>query len=190
MGFRSQLRVRRLIRRVVLLLLLAGCSNAEQPATLAFEVAGRLEDAKIREASGLARSQREPGVLWIINDSGAKEILYAIDLTGASLGRTELKKSNNKDWEDLASFTLDGEPYLVVADIGDNDLRHKTRTLYFLKEPKAGKDKTTVDWEVRFRYPNGRRDAEAVAIDIENERALVLSKRDIPPQLYEVPLAS
>ena len=188
MGFRSQLRVRRLIRRVALLLLLAGCSNAEQPATLAFEVAGRLEDAKIREASGLARSQREPGVLWIINDSGAKEILYAIDLTGASLGRTELKKSNNKDWEDLASFTLDGEPYLVVADIGDNDLRHKTRTLYFLKEPRAGKDKTTVDWEVRFRYPNGRRDAEAVAIDTENERALVLSKRDIPPSLYEVPL--
>jgi endonuclease/exonuclease/phosphatase family metal-dependent hydrolase len=168
--------------------LLAGCSNAEQPATLAFEVAGRLEDPKIREASGLARSQREPGVLWIINDSGAKEILYAIDLTGASLGRTELKKSNNKDWEDLASFTLDGEPYLVVADIGDNDLQHKTRTLYVFKEPKAGEGKTKVDWEVRFKYPNGRRDAEAVAVDIENERALVLSKRDIPPSLYEVPL--
>ena len=76
----------------------------------------------------------------------------------------------------------------MVADIGDNDLRHKTRTLYFLKEPKAGKDKTTVDWEVRFKYPNGRRDAEAAAVDIENQRALILSKRDIPPQLYEVPL--
>jgi len=76
----------------------------------------------------------------------------------------------------------------MVADIGDNDLRHKTRTLFFLKEPKAGKDKTTVDWEVRFKYPNGRRDAEAAAVDIENQRALVLSKRDLPPQLYEVPL--
>ena len=127
-------------------------------------------------------------MLWIINDSGAREILYAIDSTGASLGRTELKKSNNKDWEDLASFTLDGEPYLMVADIGDNDLRHKTRTLYFLKEPKAGKSGTTVDWEVRFEYPNGRRDAEAATVDIENQRALVLSKRDIPPQLYELPL--
>jgi len=76
----------------------------------------------------------------------------------------------------------------MVADIGDNDLKHKIRTLYFLKEPKAGKDKTTVDWEVRFKYPDGRRDAEAAAIDIENERVLVLSKRDIPPSLYEVPL--
>jgi len=177
-----------MIRRIAFLLLLAGCSNAEQPATLTFEVAGRLEDPKIREASGLARSQREPGVLWIINDSGSRELLHAVDLTGARLGETELKKSRNKDWEDLASFTLDGEPYLMVADIGDNDLRHKTRTLYFLKEPKAGKNKTTVDWEVRFKYPNGLRDAEAAAVDIDNERALVLSKRDIPPSLYELPL--
>jgi len=170
------------------LLALAGCSNAEQPATLAFEPAGRLEDSRIREASGLARSQRQPGVLWTHNDSGAQEILYAIDQQGNSLGRTELKKSRNKDWEDIASFTLDGDPILMVADIGDNDARHKSRKLYFLKEPKAGKKETTVDWEVTFKYPDGPRDAESAAIDIENERVLILSKRDIPPALYEVPL--
>jgi len=170
------------------LLALAGCSNAEQPASLAFEAAGQLEDSDIREASGLARSQRQPGALWTINDSGSKEILYAIDERGASLGRTELKKSKNRDWEDLASFTLDGDPYLMVADIGDNDAQHKSRKLYFLKEPKAGKQDTTVDWVVTFEYPNGPRDAESAAIDIENERVLILSKRDIPPSLYEVPL--
>ncbi len=170
------------------MLALAGCSNAEQPASLAFEAAGQLEDSDIREASGLARSQRQPGVLWTINDSGSKEILYAIDARGASLGRTELKKSKNRDWEDLASFSLDGDPYLMVADIGDNDARHKSRKLYFLKEPKAGKQDTTVDWVVTFDYPNGPRDAESAAIDIENERVLILSKRDIPPSLYEVPL--
>ena len=173
--------------------LLAGCSDPDaaaerQAIQIGFTVAGRLENPKIDEASGLARSQREPGVLWIINDSGAKEILHAVDHTGASLGETELKQSTNKDWEDLASFRLDGDPYLVVADIGDNAARRKTRTLYFLKEPEAGKKKTTVDWEVRYKYPNGPRDAESVAIDIENERVLILSKRDIPPMLYEVPL--
>ena len=188
MGRRIPLRLQQLIRRLVLLLALAGCSNAEQPATLAFEAAGRLEDSSIREASGIARSQREPGVLWVINDSGAREYLYAVDATGTSLGRTELKKSSNKDWEDLASFELDGEPYLMVADIGDNDARHKSRRLYFLKEPASGKKSTTVDWDVSFRYPDGPRDAEAAAVDIENERVLILSKRDIPPALYEVPL--
>ena len=170
------------------MLALAGCSDSERPATLTFEPAGRLEDSRIHEASGLARSQRQPGVLWTINDSGAKEALYAIDEHGRNLGRTELKKSTNKDWEDLASFTLDGDPYLMVADIGDNEARHKSRKLYFLKEPRAGKKDTTVDWDVTFEYPDGPRDAESAAIDIENERVLILSKRDLPPALYEVPL--
>jgi hypothetical protein len=171
--------------------LATGCSSpdapTEQPATLHFEVAGRLENPKIVEASGLARSQREPGVLWTINDSG-KPYLYAIDHEGRHLGRVDLNKSDNRDWEDLASFQLDGDPYLLVADIGDNDARYKKRTIYVAKEPRTDENKTKVDWEIDFEYPNGPRDAEAVAVDIENERILVLSKRDIPPAMYELPL--
>ncbi|MDJ0749064.1 MAG: endonuclease/exonuclease/phosphatase family protein [Woeseiaceae bacterium] len=167
--------------------MLAGCSIEEQPATLVFEVAGNLENPEIDEASGLARSYREPGVLWTMNDSG-KPVLHALDQRGARLGDVELRKSDNRDWEDLASFELDGEPYLMVADIGDNEARYKKRTLYFAKEPRADENKTKVDWVVDFRYPNGARDAEAAAIDVANRRVLVLSKRDIPPSLYEVPL--
>jgi endonuclease/exonuclease/phosphatase family metal-dependent hydrolase len=122
-----------------------------------------------------------------MNDSG-KPLLYAIDTTGRSLGRVELRKSDNRDWEDLASFQLDGEPYLLIADVGDNDARYKKRTLYIAKEPRSDEDKTKVDWEIDFTYPDGPRDAESVAVDIENERVLVLSKRDIPPVLYELPL--
>ena len=172
--------------------LLAGCSGPDAPAerqktTLGFEVAGRLENPKIIEASGLARSQREPGVLWTINDSG-KPYLYALDHEGQHLGRVDLNKSDNRDWEDLASFKLDGDPYLLVADIGDNDARYKKRTIYIAKEPRTDENKTKVDWEIDFEYPNGPRDAEAAAVDVENERILVLTKRDIPPAMYELPL--
>lgn len=169
----------------------AGCSNAEQPATLAFEVSGRLEDASILEASGLARSLREPGLLWIINDNGAKEIVHAVNANGTRRGEFKLRKSDNKDWEDLASFELDGVPYLMVADIGDNDAKRKHRTLYFVAEPAVEKDaEAKKDWKVRYRYPDGPRDAEAAAVDLHNQRALILSKRDLPPVLYEVPLRS
>jgi endonuclease/exonuclease/phosphatase family metal-dependent hydrolase len=154
-----------------------------------FEVVGRLENPRIDEASGLARSQREPGVLWTMNDDG-KPRLFAIDGTGLDRGDVDLKKADNDDWEDLASFTLDGDPYLVIADVGDNQGRRKKVTLYVAKEPGTSEDKTKVDWHVDFEYPNGPRDAEAVAVDIDNERVLVLSKRDIPPALYEVPLKS
>ncbi len=178
-------------RSIVLLFLLVGCADSTtesaSPATLYMQVAGNLENPKILEASGLARSQREPGVLWIIDDD-RKPVLHATDLTGAKLGTVDLRKSKLRDWEDLASFTLGGEPYLMVADIGDNLALRKRVTLYFAKEPRTDENKTKVDWEVDFRYPNGPRDAESAAVDIANERVLVLSKRDIPPSLYEVPL--
>ncbi|MBT8106443.1 MAG: hypothetical protein HKP05_12490, partial [Woeseiaceae bacterium] len=83
---------------------------------------------------------------------------------------------------------LDGEPYVLVADVGDNNARRGKLTLYIAKEPRVDENKTKVDWEIDFEYPNGPRDSEAVAVDIDNERVLVLSKRDIPPSLYEVPL--
>ena len=171
------------------MLVAAGCSNAEQPAALAFEVSGRIEDSSIREASGLARSQREPDLLWIINDNGAKERVHAIDHSGDRRGEFRLKKSRNADWEDLASFRLDDTPYLMVADIGDNDAKRDFRTLYFVEEPKPKKkDDKKLDWRVDFFYPDGPRDAEAAAVDVDRERALILSKRDLPPRLYEVPL--
>ncbi len=43
-------------------------------------------------------------------------------------------------------------------------------------------------WRVDFSYPGGPRDAEAIAVDIESEQVLVLTKRDIPARLYSVPL--
>ena len=173
------------------LALLCACSDAQPPAAPSIAAAkiGEIEDGNIREASGLARSQRSGNVLWVINDNGAKEWVHAISPRGVRRGEFKLKKSKNKDWEDLASFTLDDTPYLLIADVGDNDTKHKKRTLYIVEEPEARKSSSAkVAWEVNFRYPDGPRDAESVAVDVENERALVLSKRDIPPVLYEVPL--
>ena len=174
---------------------LAACADAEKTPAVVAEtrvvpvVIGRLEDGNIREASGLARSQNQDNVLWVINDNGAGEWVHAINPRGKRLGEFDLKKSDNKDWEDLASFRLDDKPYILVADIGDNDARRKTRTLYVVEEPTVAKsDKANIDWRIDFRYPDGPRDAESAAVDIDNRRAFVLTKRDIPPVLYELPL--
>ncbi len=172
------------------LLVLGGCQEAQQaPIGPAPVMLGRLEDPRILEASGLARSLSQDNVLWVINDNGAKEWVHAISPRGARLGEFDLKKAKNRDWEDLASFRLDGTPYLLVADIGDNEGQRESRTLYVVEEPVVEKKSAAkLAWRVDFRYPDGPRDAESAAVDVENERALVLSKRDIPPVLYEVPL--
>ena len=165
------------------------CSDGPESQKRLPVVIGELEDASIREASGLARSYRQDNVLWTINDNGADEWVHAISPRGKRLGEFDLKRSRNRDWEDLASFMLDGDPYLMIADIGDNEAKHESRTLYVVKEPKAKKkDEEKVDWQIDFRYPDGPRDAESAAVDVDNQRVLVLSKRDIPPVLYELPL--
>jgi hypothetical protein len=175
------------------LTLIAACSDAGLPPESAPEIVavkiGELEDPRIREASGLARSQRGESTLWVINDNGAKEWVHAISPRGTRRGEFDLKKAKNRDWEDLASFTLDDTGYLLVADIGDNDAKYKSNTLYIVEEPQAEKKgEAKIAWKVKFKYPDGPRDAESVAVDTDNRRALILSKRDLPPVLYEVPL--
>ncbi len=79
----------------------------------------------------------------------------------------------------------------MVADVGDNEAKHRHGTLYFVEEPVLQKKtRAKVAWRVDFQYPDGPRDAEAAAVDIENQRVLILSKRDIPPLLYAVPIRS
>ena len=177
---------------VPIVFLLAACSEQAAPPPDDVRrprliVAGQLENENLIEASGIARSQRYPDVFWIANDDGPS-VLYAIDSTGKDLGRIEIKDAKNRDWEDLASFTLDGVPYLVAADIGDNEGSRKDVRLYVIEEPEAGDDKVKPEWRIEFTYPEGPRDAESIAVDVDNERVLILTKRDVPALLYAVPL--
>lgn len=188
---------------LITILSLAGCSGpaAETPAPDAstknqgrpvrMTVPGTIEDGDIREASGIAVSRRNPELLWIHEDSGAKARLYAIDTSGKRRGRIKLEDADNDDWEDLAAFELDGMPYLLAADTGNNDADRETLSLYVIAEPDLDEDdKPELDPVARidFRYPDGRRDTEGVAVDVERRRILLLTKRDIPPRLYSVPL--
>jgi len=187
----------RQLQKLVPLLALTACqepvaepSAASRPAR--FTVAGELENTELREASGMTASARTPGILWLHNDSGSKARLYAIDHEGRHIGRLKLEEADNRDWEDIAAFVLGDTPYLLVADIGDNDARRKHVTLYIVEEPDLTDDDKQRDepaWRIRYTYPDGPRDAEAVAVDTAGNRALILTKRDIPPVLYAVPLA-
>ena len=179
---------------ILISILLVGCSPAEPEASenssdreVRPVLAGRLENRDIDEASGIARSQRAAGVYWVINDSG-KPRLHPIDERGRALGRVKLDGAKLSDWEDIASFTLEGQPYLLVADIGDNDADRKDVRLYVVEEPEPDDKAVDVAWEYDFTYPDQPHDAEAVAVDVENERVLVLTKRQIPAVLYELPL--
>ncbi len=173
-------------------LLLASLAGA-QPYTLAPEKA-TIQSPAITEASGIAVSPADPSFLWIVNDSGADPEIHLTGTDGSARGKLTLKDTKNIDWEDLASFTLDGKPYLLVADTGDNDAKRGSVVLYVVKEPALPKAGETLGvtvlpaWKIEYRYPEGPRDCEAVAVDAAKGKILLLSKRTTPPELYELPL--
>ncbi len=149
---------------------------------------GTLQNSDISEASGLARSNRDENILWAINDSGSIPTLYALDKEGGDRGSVRLYNVNNVDWEDLASFESGGTPWLLVADIGDNDGVRSHVTLYFVEEPRLPQENVAPARQISFTYPDGPRDAEAIAVDVEHQQVLILTKRTIPAVLYAVPL--
>ena len=153
---------------------------------------GNIDDLSLDEASGLDVSTRDPGVLWAINDSGNEPRLFALSRHGANLGSWPIALPALGDWEDLSSFRIDGTSYLLIADIGDNLRWRRVLMLYILREPPLGelKDDTVLQVErtIQFRYPDGSRDAEGIAVDTSTREIFVLSKRVIPAEVYRLPL--
>ena len=184
-------------RSIPWLLLLAACTCGSDPVDVPPDLpparygqpvtVGHLPVPPLDEISGLAASRRGDH-LWAIEDSGNPAALIALARGGALRGTVEVHGVANRDWEDLAAATLDGQPVLVIAEIGDNDARYETSWLHVVPEPDPDAERVTIALSVAFRYPGGARDAEGLAVDARGRRALILSKRDDPPALYAVPL--
>ncbi len=157
------------------------------------EVLGQIESRNLSETSGIAVSGATPGVIWAINDSGNGPFLRAMSTTGSDLGFVRLQQARNIDWEDLAAFSLDGEHYLLVADTGDNNTARKVSWLYIVAEPRPGEDgrfsgDVALVSRLPFRYEDGSHDCEAIAVDVEGDRILLITKRETPAAVYELPL--
>ena len=59
---------------------------------------GRLENPALIEASGFARSHRDPARLWAINDSGHAAVLYALGFDGAHQGTLTLHPITSREY--------------------------------------------------------------------------------------------
>lgn len=175
----------------VSLICLAACEPTVAP-DMRYSITGRVQSPALDEISGLQASHDHPGVLWVHNDDGPAR-LQALDEAGAHLGYLDLAGARNRDWEDLTLVPRPGSDLLVVGDIGDNGARHERITLYLVEEPAPGPDGTFAATHpplrsLELRYPDGARDAEAIAFDVISDRLLILSKRDRPPRLYGLSL--
>jgi len=152
-------------------------------------LAALIRDARLDEISGMVASRRHEGVFWTHNDSDGPAEVFAIDGSGNILATVLLAHPENRDWEDIAGFELDGVSYLMISDTGDNGGLRTSLELAVFEEPAELVDQTLpLAWAQRFRWPDGPRDTEAAAVDPLDGQVYLVSKKRVPAELWRVPL--
>jgi len=154
-----------------------------------------LQNQEITESSGIACSWLQKGVFWTHNDSGDTARIFAFDVKGRNLGVFAVEGAAARDWEDMASFKVGRESYLVLADVGDNGAKRESRTIYVVHEPAIGPQgippgaKARLAMAVEFRYEDGPHDCESVAVDPTTRVVYLISKIVGPgARIYALPL--
>ena len=168
-----------------------GCAREESKASEARSgsLSGVLLDSQLAETSGLASSRRHRDVLWLHDDGGNPARLFAIDTNGNRLATVRIEGVTKTDWEDMAAFRLDGREYLLIADTGDNGGLRRTLQLHAIEEPaRLENARLKPAWSIAFRWPDGPRDCEAIAVDEGRRQILLVSKKRQPPEVFALPL--
>jgi hypothetical protein len=98
-------------------------------------ITGQMDDKVMEEASGLAYSRNQDGIIWTQNDHGDDPRVFAISEEGQRVAIVTLEGVLNEDWEDIATTVLDGESMLLVADTGNNNFDRDPLSIFRFKEP-------------------------------------------------------
>jgi len=179
------------IGHTFLIILLMGCDDvaglqAGKDAGLEFEKIAVLDNRELKEVSGIQSGSN--GMFYVHNDSGPARV-HVVDQQGRHQGQILIRETKNRDWEDITSVPGENGQIIVLGDIGDNGMKHKTIRLYFIAEPMRGEDglyPTETDrlHKLKAKYPDRPRDAEAMAYDPASGMILILTKRDKVPRVY------
>jgi len=139
----------------------------------------------VPEASGLVASRKTAGRLWMHNDSG-KPQMFAVDTGGKLLGTVTVVGASVVDWEAMASAPCGKGTCLYVGDIGDNEGRRKSITVYRVLEPARLEDRADVDVAFTASYPDGAHDAETLLASPDGRLYVVTKGETGPVVLYRL----
>ena len=159
----------------------------------------RIPNPEINEISGVASSYHNPGTFWVHNDSGDTPRIFLVDQTGTTLTQGTVTGASANDWEDIASFQLNGKNYLIIADIGDNASARTQYSLYIIEEPNysssgANPSSYPIQRRINFTYDTGAQNCESLAVDVQSGKILLVSKTSYGGSLkiryvHELPLS-
>jgi len=181
---------------VVLTLFAVLCADAACTVCTSFEPGtnwGTVNSSNIREASGIAASARNPGVLWTHND-GPRSRIYAVSTNGSQLATYTFTQAVD-DFEDIAV----GGGYVYMGDIGGSQLLTGIRPqIRILRAPEPP---VNLEWAANpvsidlgqvevftLQYPDGSYDAETLWFDSVSNTVYVVTKGTPRARVYRADL--
>lgn len=157
-------------------------SNSPNNKPITYPIASNLAN----EVSGIADSYRNPGYLWMQEDSNTPAQLSLFKHNGIYIKHISLVGINNRDWEDMciANGPDPFRKYIYLAETGDNNKQYTQ--YYFYRFPEPSKEDSIVNniETIRFQYPDGPHDTEAFLIDPSNNNIYLFTKRENQSQIY------
>ncbi len=152
---------------------------------------GFLQSQQLKELSGLAPCTYRQNWLYAHNDGGDYNRIFIIDTSGNHIKSVIVPFSGNRDMEDMAvdPTPINGNTYIYLGDIGDNNAVYPEIKIYRIREevfPNDGRDTATQRaTTLKFVYPDGPRDAEALLVDPWSHHLYVFTKRDAKTSVYK-----
>jgi hypothetical protein len=175
-----------------IVLILAGCNLASYKDDIfdRGKVVGVNKNKNLEEASGLAASVRYPRHFWTHNDSGNPAEIFLLDSVARTRMVFRFPEIQNRDWEDIAlgPGPDENKKYVYVGDIGDNLGRYPYKYIYRTPEPSIDEGDLIQSFDTLIIKLDGDiRDMEAMMVDPLSKNLYLISKREKPVRLFEVP---
>jgi len=155
---------------------------------------GTMGKSTMPETSGMACSRQTPGYLWALGDenTGSNRKIVAVTPSGTLTMTAVISStgSDRDDWEDMATGVYNGQNYLFIGAIGDNDLQYNDAYyIYYVEEPAVASGTVTLNVNyIRFGYPdNQAHNTETLMYDNIEQRFYIADKVDGVCHLYYLP---
>ena len=154
---------------------------------------GQVMEESLNEISGVAVSRRNPGVVWVHEDSGAEPLIHGLNRDGTVAGVLRLEGVENIDWEDIAVGVCDPlEPErscVVVGDIGTLGTARAVFSLLRFEEPLldgTGGEQVIAPEVYPVVYPVAE-DSESLALTAEGLPVVVTKREDATAGVFWLP---
>lgn len=142
-----------------------------------------INDARIKENSGMSRSTYRRKVMFVHNDSGGGPQFFAIGSRCRTKAVFDVPGAPARDWEDMA---VGPNHTLWFGDIGGNSPR-QTVNIVKVKEPRNLVSRELGHKSYPLTYPDGAHNAETLLVRPGSGRVFVVTKSPDGGAIYRAP---